>query len=94
MAQFKSDFLYKLQRNINDAIDRIDELNRALKNARFGNDTYRFKVEPAPEYREYYDMITSDLLMNGDNTLFLMNSQTNIRAHSIVFFSDNMPFGQ
>ncbi len=70
MAQFKSDFLYKLQRNINDAIDRIDELNRALKNARFGNDTYRFKVEPAPEYREYYDMITSDLLMNGDNTLF------------------------
>ena len=70
MAQFKSDFLYKLQRNINEAIDRIDDLNRALKNARFGNDTYRFKVEPAPEYREYYDMITSDLLMNGDNTLF------------------------
>lgn len=70
MAQFKSDFLYKLQRNINEAIDRIDELNRALKNARFGNDTYRFKVEPAPEYREYYDMIMSDLLMNGDNTLF------------------------
>ena len=70
MAQFKSDFLYKLQRNINEAIDRIDELNRALKNARFGNDTYRFKVEPDPAYREYYDMITSDLLMNGENTLF------------------------
>lgn len=70
MAQFKSDFLYKLQRNINEAIDRIDELNRALKNARFGNDTYRFKVEPDPAYREYYDMITSDLLINGDNTLF------------------------
>lgn len=70
MAQFKSDFLYKLQRNIKEAIDRIDELNRALKNAHFGNDTYRFKVEPASEYREYYDMIMSDLLMNGDNTLF------------------------
>ena len=70
MAQFKSDFLYKLQRNINEAIDRIDDLNRALKNAHFGNDTYRFKVEPAPEYKEYYDMIMSDLLMNGDNTLF------------------------
>lgn len=70
IAQFKSDFLYKLQNNINETYTRIEELNRALRAAKFGNDTYRFKVEPNPAYREYYDMIMSDLLMDGDITLF------------------------
>lgn len=49
---------------------RIEELNRALREAKFRNDTYRFKVEPNPVYHEYYDMIMSDLLMSGDVTLF------------------------
>lgn len=70
MEQFKSDFLYKLKDNINRTYTRIDELNKALRAAKFGNDTYRFKVEPNPAYLEYYDMIMSDLLMSGDATLF------------------------
>lgn len=70
MEQFKSDFLYKLKRNIEETYKCIEELNRALRAAKFGNDTYRFKVEPNPAYREYYDMIMSDLLMSGDTTLF------------------------
>ncbi len=70
MEQFKSDFLYKLKNNIEMAYEKIEELNRALKKACFGNDTYRFEVKPNPAYREYYDMILSDLLISGENDLF------------------------
>jgi uncharacterized protein YPO0396 len=70
MEQFRSDFLYKLRANIQSSYDKIDELNRALKIAQFGNDTYKFKIEPNPAYYEYYDMIMSDLLENGNVGLF------------------------
>lgn len=70
MEQFKSDFLYKLRANIQSAYDKIDELNKALKIAQFGNDTYKFKIERNPAYSEYYDMIMSDLLENGNVGLF------------------------
>lgn len=70
MEQFKSDFLYKLRANIQSAYEKIDELNKALKIAQFGNDTYKFKVEPNPAYFEYYEMIMSDLLENGNVGLF------------------------
>lgn len=70
MEQFKSDFMYKLKNNIETAVNRIAELNQALKKARFGNDSYRFEVRPNPAYHEYYEMIMSDLLISGDNDLF------------------------
>ncbi len=70
MEQFKSDFLYKLRANIQSAYDKIDELNKALKMAQFRNDTYKFKIERNPAYSEYYDMIMSDLLENGNVGLF------------------------
>ena len=35
----------------------IDDLNDALKDAQFGNDSYQFVVTPAPQYREYYDKL-------------------------------------
>lgn len=70
MEQFKSDFLYKLRNNIENAYVKINELNNALKIAQFGNDTYRFKIERNPAYSEYYDMIMSDLLENGNEGLF------------------------
>ena len=70
MEQFKSDFLYKLRANIQSAYEKIAELNKALKLARFGNDTYKFEIKPNPAYFEYYDMIMSDLLENGNVGLF------------------------
>lgn len=70
MQQFESDFLYKLRDNINCAKDTISDLNKALKIAQFGNDTYQFRVEPNPAYSEYYDMIMSDMLENGNVGLF------------------------
>ena len=70
MQQFESDFLYRLRDNIKSAKDTISDLNNALKIAKFGNDTYQFKVEPNPAYSEYYDMIMSDMLDNGNVGLF------------------------
>lgn len=70
MEQFKSDFLYKLRANIQSAYDKIEEVNNALKLAQFGNDTYKFTIERNPAYSEYYDMIMSDLLDNGNVGLF------------------------
>ncbi len=75
--EFKDDFIFKLKTSIETARTQIDELNEALKDAQFGNDTYQFTVSPAPQYREYYDMITDDLLLNygEDETLYLQKYQ-------------------
>lgn len=95
MEQFKSDFLYKLRRNIEETYKCIEELNKALREAKFGNDTYRFKVEPNPAYREYYDMIMSDLLMSGDATLFSYDFTSRFQStldslfSQIISLSDN-----
>ncbi len=70
MEQFRNDFIYRLRSNINNAYEKTDELNRALKMVQFGNDSYKFDIKPSPAYREYYDMIMSDLLEFGTAGLF------------------------
>ncbi len=82
MEQFKSDFLYKLRSNIQSAYERIDDLNRALKKARFGGETYRFEVSANPDYREYYDMIMSPELENGNIGLFSIEFMN--KYHSVI----------
>lgn len=71
--EFKDDFIFKLKTSIDSARSQIDELNEALKGAQFGADSYQFTVSPAPQYKEYYDMITDDLLLNfgQDDSLYL-----------------------
>lgn len=66
--QFQEDFLSRLQSNIQAAETQIKQLNDAIR-VNFGEDTYRFKIIPKEEYRRYYDMITSDMLLNGYNLL-------------------------
>lgn len=70
MEQFQSDFLYKLRANIQSAYEKIEDLNQALKMAHFGNDSYKFEIKPNPAYYEYYEMIMSPLLENGNVGLF------------------------
>lgn len=65
--QFRDDFLAKLKMNIDTVKTQIDELNAALKETAFGNDRYRFAVNPKPEYKRYYDMITDEMLLEGYN---------------------------
>ena len=73
IKEFKDDFIFKLKTSIESARTQIDELNEALKDAQFGADSYQFTVVPAPQYKEYYDMITDDLLLNfgQDENIYL-----------------------
>lgn len=63
--QFKEDFISKLKKNIDDAREQINDLNKALKDVPFGRDKYRFTVTPNPQYKKYYEMITDDILLEG-----------------------------
>lgn len=67
--QFQEDFLSRLQNNITTARRQIDELNHALKGASFGEDVYRFRMVPRPEYKRYYDMIVDEMLVQGYSLL-------------------------
>lgn len=59
MESFRNDFVNKLKNHIQSVIDQVNDLNRALSKARFGNNTYKFDWKPNPDYYEYYDMIMS-----------------------------------
>ncbi len=65
--EFKDHFIHKLNTSINMAIARIEELNEAIRDSQFGEDTYEFRVEPRSEYLDYYNMIMDDLLLTSGN---------------------------
>ena len=67
--QFKEDFVSKLRSNIETAQQQLDEINKTLKNIPFGQERYRFRVQPRKGRRKFYDMIMDDLLLEG-NDLF------------------------
>lgn len=61
--QFKDDFISKLRSAIEGVETQIEDLNDALSQSRFGNDSYRFTCKPSQLYHRYYDMIKDDLLL-------------------------------
>lgn len=61
--QFKDDFISRLRSAIEGVEIQIDDLNQALSQSVFGNDTYRFTCRPSQLYHRYYDMIKDDLLL-------------------------------
>lgn len=65
--QFREDFISKLKANIDEVESQVEELNEALKNSTFGMDKYHFNVKPKQEYKRFYDMITDEMLMEGQN---------------------------
>ncbi len=65
--QFQEDFVSKLRENIETVERQLFELNIALKDVPFGRDRYRFSVVPNRQYQRYYDMVMSDLLIQGHN---------------------------
>ncbi|ACB84362.1 ATP-binding protein [Natranaerobius thermophilus] len=64
---FREHFVAKLRENIEIAKQEVEELNRALKNMKFGTDSYRFKLSPKQELKGYYDMIMDPQLHEGHN---------------------------
>lgn len=75
MEQFQNDFLAKLKSSIDQVREQVHNLNRALRQAQFGTDKYQFRVEPNPDYLDYYNMITADELMEGESGLFALPFQ-------------------
>lgn len=70
LEQFQNDFLSRLKSGIDQVQDQVKQLNKALKQAQFGNDRYQFRVERNPDYAAYYDMIMDKELMEGEGGLF------------------------
>lgn len=68
--QFQEDFLSRLENNIRDADTQINGLNAAIKGSFFGEESFRFKVIPRPEYKRYYDMLVDPMKMEGGYNLF------------------------
>ena len=75
MEQFQNDFLAKLKSSIDQVQEQVHNLNKALRQAQFGTDKYQFRVGPNPDYLDYYNMITSDELMEGESGLFALPFQ-------------------
>ena len=74
MEQFQNDFLAKLKSSIDQVQDQVKSLNRALRQAQFGTDSYQFRVDRNPYYADYYDMIMA-LENTGDAGLFALPFQ-------------------
>ncbi|MEG2623545.1 MAG: SbcC/MukB-like Walker B domain-containing protein [Clostridia bacterium] len=68
--QFREDFLSRLENNIRDADTQISGLNAAIKGSFFGEESFRFKIIPRPEYKRYYDMLTDPMKIEGGYNLF------------------------
>lgn len=75
MEQFQNDFLAKLKSSIDQVQDQVKSLNKALAQAQFGTDRYKFRVDRNPDYADYYDMIMAPELMEGEAGLFAMPFQ-------------------
>ena len=75
MEQFQNDFLSKLKASIDQVQQQVRNLNKALKQAKFGTDQYQFRVERNPDYADYYDMIMAPELMDGEGGLFALPFQ-------------------
>ena len=84
--EFQEDFISKLRQNIEMVRSQIDELNAALKDVPFGRSRYRFRVTANGAYREYYDMIMDEMLMEGF-TLFSGEFQARYRPVVEQLFS-------
>lgn len=90
VKEFKDDFIYKLRTAFETIKSQIDELNLALKDVKFGRDSYRFSIEPNRDYLEYYNMITDDLLLNvGDAEDIYLEKYNQVMTNLFNMISDS-----
>lgn len=68
--EFKEQFLSKLRENINEAQREFKSLNKALKDIKFGLESYEFKQSASKKYSKYYKMIMDDFNMVEGFSLF------------------------
>ena len=77
--EFRENFLARMRENIEGAQDIFKNLNKALKNIYYGNDSYKFHYSAHGRKQGLYEMITSEVNMGGF-TLFA--SEFEERYHS------------
>jgi uncharacterized protein YPO0396 len=64
---FKSDFLSRMKENIENARNEFKNLNKALNDIYYGEDSYRFVLSYDKQKESLYKMITADNNMEGYN---------------------------
>lgn len=67
--EFRENFLAKMRENIENAERIFKQLNRSLKDVYYGNDSYKFELTANKNKQSLYNMITSDVNVEG-YTLF------------------------
>lgn len=77
--EFRENFLARMRENIESAQDIFKNLNKALKNIYYGNDSYKIHYSAHSRKQGLYEMITSEVNMGGF-TLFA--SEFEERYHS------------
>ncbi len=69
-AEFREQFLSKLQENMKQAQAEFKELNKALRDITFSSERYEFIHMKSSRYRSYYDMIMDDFNIAQGESLF------------------------
>ncbi|MDO8057346.1 ATP-binding protein [Candidatus Phytoplasma gossypii] len=69
---FKEEFINKLKESIDNTKQQIQKLNQLLSDRPFGNDSYQILIKPSndPDYKRYYDIISSYENNDSKNKLF------------------------
>ncbi|QAA33589.1 ATP-binding protein [Clostridium manihotivorum] len=80
--EFKEQFLSKLQENIKKAQGEFKQLNKALKDIKFGSESYEFKYSESKRFSKYYKMIMDDFnIVDGYS---LLSGQFNDRHKEVI----------
>lgn len=63
--EFRENFLARMRENIESAQDIFKNLNKALRNIYYGNDSYKFHCSAHRMKQGLYEMITSEINLGG-----------------------------
>ena len=83
---FRNEFLSKMKESIESAKYEFDNLKKALKDIKYGEDTYRFILTPNSQKRNLYNMIMSDDNFGSEN-LFTGNFESQYREEIEELFT-------
>lgn len=67
--EFRESFLTKMRENIENAESIFKDLNHALKDIYYGNDSYRFLCNASKQKQSLYNMIMSDINIGSGSLL-------------------------
>ncbi|MDR2828693.1 MAG: AAA family ATPase [Acholeplasmatales bacterium] len=73
LVSFREDFVNKLRDSIDQANQQISELNFALSEKKFGNDSYQLLLRASedPDFKTYYNIIMTGNPFEDNDSLFI-----------------------